>query len=42
MLLLDEAVFFSPSEWHTITARETPLFHCCCAPPYSHEDTYFA
>ncbi len=26
---------------HTIAAREALRFLCCCAPPYSHEDTYF-
>ncbi len=36
-----DAILIPPGAWHTITA-ETPLrFLCCCAPPYSHEDTYF-
>lgn len=28
--------------WHQITAHGALRFLCCCAPPYSHEDTYFA
>jgi len=36
-----DAILIPAGAWHTITA-ETPLrFLCCCAPPYSHEDTYF-
>ena len=37
-----DAILIPPGAWHTITARETLRFLCCCAPPYSHEDTYFA
>ncbi len=36
-----DAILIPPGEWHTITARETLRFLCCCAPPYSHDDTYF-
>ena len=36
-----DAILIPPGAWHTITARETLRFLCCCAPPYSHEDTYF-
>ena len=36
-----DALLIPPGAWHTITARETLRFLCCCAPPYSHEDTYF-
>ena len=36
-----DAILIPPGAWHTITARETLRFHCCCAPPYSHDDTYF-
>jgi mannose-6-phosphate isomerase-like protein (cupin superfamily) len=36
-----DAVLIPPGAWHTIVARETLRFLCCCAPPYSHEDTYF-
>ena len=37
-----DAVLIPANAWHQITA-ETPLrFLCCCAPPYSHDDTYFS
>lgn len=36
-----DAVLIPPGAWHTITARADLRFLCCCAPPYSHEDTYF-
>lgn len=38
-----DAILIPPSAWHQITADgEGGLrFLCCCAPPYSHEDTYF-
>lgn len=37
-----DAILLPPGSWHVIRA-ETPLrFLCCCAPPYAHEDTYFA
>ena len=36
-----DAILIPPAAWHTITARETLRFLCCCAPPYSHDDTYF-
>jgi mannose-6-phosphate isomerase-like protein (cupin superfamily) len=36
-----DAVLIPAGAWHQIRA-ETPLrFLCCCAPPYSHDDTYF-
>jgi mannose-6-phosphate isomerase-like protein (cupin superfamily) len=36
-----DAVLIPAGAWHQIRA-ETPLrFLCCCAPPYSHEDTFF-
>lgn len=37
-----DAVLIPAGAWHTIAARETLRFLCCCAPPYAHEDTYFA
>ena len=37
-----DAILIPAGAWHTISARETLRFLCCCAPPYSHEDTYFA
>ncbi len=38
-----DAILIPPGAWHQITAApEAPLrFLCCCAPPYSHEDTHF-
>jgi mannose-6-phosphate isomerase-like protein (cupin superfamily) len=38
------AILIPPGAWHQITAAATaPLrLLCCCAPPYSHDDTYFA
>jgi mannose-6-phosphate isomerase-like protein (cupin superfamily) len=36
-----DAILIPPGAWHTITARERLRFLCCCAPAYSHEDTYF-
>lgn len=38
-----DAVLIPPGAWHQITAGEQDLrFLCCCAPPYAHEDTFFA
>lgn len=37
-----DAILIPPGAWHQITARTPLRFLCCCAPPYSHEDTYFA
>ena len=38
-----DAVLIPPGAWHTLlndgTSELTIL--CCCAPPYSHEDTFF-
>jgi mannose-6-phosphate isomerase-like protein (cupin superfamily) len=38
-----QAILIPPGARHQIRAgRERPLrFLCCCAPPYSHEDTFF-
>lgn len=36
-----DAILIPAGAWHTISAKETLRFLCCCAPPYSHEDTYF-
>ncbi len=36
-----DAILIPPGAWHQITATESLKFLCCCAPPYSHEDTYF-
>jgi mannose-6-phosphate isomerase-like protein (cupin superfamily) len=37
-----DAVLIPPGAWHTIRATRDLRFLCCCAPPYSHEDTYFS
>lgn len=39
-----DAILIPAGAWHTIEATgEAPLrFLCCCAPPYRHEDTFFA
>jgi mannose-6-phosphate isomerase-like protein (cupin superfamily) len=37
-----DAILIPPGAWHTISAEEALRFLCCCAPPYAHEDTYFA
>jgi mannose-6-phosphate isomerase-like protein (cupin superfamily) len=38
-----EAVAIPPGAWHEIkTLGESEVrFLCCCAPPYTHEDTHF-
>ncbi len=35
-----DAVLIPPSVVHSIQAVIPIRFLCCCAPPYSHEDTY--
>ena len=37
-----DAILIPPGAWHQITAGRELVFLCCCAPPYAHEDTYFA
>ena len=36
-----DAILIPPIAWHQITATERLRLLCCCAPPYSHADTYF-
>jgi mannose-6-phosphate isomerase-like protein (cupin superfamily) len=36
-----DAILIPAGAWHTITAESPLRFLCCCAPPYSHEDTFF-
>ena len=36
-----DAVLIPPGAWHEITAVSDLRFLCCCAPPYSHDDTFF-
>lgn len=39
-----DAILIPPGAWHTIEndGGDDLRLMCCCAPPYSHEDTYFA
>ena len=39
-----DAILIPPGRWHQITANEGVKlrFFCCCSPPYSDEDTFFA
>ena len=38
-----DAVLIPPGAWHQLVNDGTSELRilCCCAPPYSHEDTYF-
>ena len=36
-----DAVLIPAGAWHQIRARTPLRFLCCCAPPYSDDDTYF-
>lgn len=38
-----DAVLIPPGAWHTIAndGDEELRLMCCCAPPYSHDDTFF-
>ena len=36
-----DCVLIPPRAWHTIRAETALRFLCCCAPVYSHEDTFF-
>jgi len=37
-----DAILIPPGAWHTLVAgSEGTRLLCCCAPPYSHDDTYF-
>jgi mannose-6-phosphate isomerase-like protein (cupin superfamily) len=37
-----DAILIPPGAWHEITAATELRFLCCCAPPYSNDDTFFA
>ena len=41
VILPGDAVLIPAGSWHTLTALSPLRLLCCCAPPYSHEDTYF-
>ena len=36
-----DAALIPPGTWHEIVAGSPLRFLCCCAPPYSHDDTFF-
>jgi mannose-6-phosphate isomerase-like protein (cupin superfamily) len=36
-----DAALIPPGAWHELRAAEPMRFLCCCAPPYSHDDTFF-
>ena len=36
-----DAALIPPGAWHQIRAAVPLRFLCCCAPAYSHEDTFF-
>jgi mannose-6-phosphate isomerase-like protein (cupin superfamily) len=36
-----DAILIPAGAWHQIIAHTGLRLLCCCAPPYSHEDTYF-
>ena len=36
-----DAVLIPAGSWHCVRAIEPLRFLCCCAPAYSHDDTYF-
>ena len=38
-----DAILIPPGAWHRLTAGEQGVtILCCCVPPYSDDDTYFA
>ena len=39
-----DAALIPPGAWHTLENTGTSELRilCCCAPPYSHEDTFFS
>ncbi len=38
-----DAILIPPGSWHQLTAAgEGARLLCCCVPPYSDDDTYFA
>lgn len=37
-----DAALIPAGAWHEISARSSLRFLCCCSPPYSDDDTFFA
>jgi len=43
MVAAGDAILIPPGAWHSLEAGpDGARFLCCCAPPYSHDDTFFA
>lgn len=43
LVVSGDAVLIPPGAWHQLTAGEDGArLLCCCVPPYSDDDTYFA
>ena len=42
-IAVGDAVLIPPGAWHTLHNNGTSELRilCCCAPPYSHDDTFF-
>ena len=36
-----DCILIPPGAFHQLRSAEQMRFLCCCAPPYSHEDTFF-
>lgn len=36
-----DSALIPAGDWHEISATSPLRFLCCCAPPYSHDDTFF-
>lgn len=36
-----DAILIAPNAWHQVKAVTGIRFLCCCAPVYSHDDTFF-
>ena len=36
-----DGILIPAGAWHQIATTSGVRFLCCCAPPYSHEDTFF-
>ncbi len=37
-----DAILIPAGAWHELRAHTAMRFLCCCAPPYAHDDTWFA
>src|SRR5262245_14261541 len=42
-VVVGDAILIPPGSWHQLTAdADGTTLLCCCVPPYSDQDTYFA